>query len=78
MTSTVWLRKECFEGRGHLIPRDAEETKRPQGFKARVKELKMNVTVGKLCVTQYNPGMHIKALDEGTVHCYLCGCKFHC
>ena len=38
----------------------------------------MNVTVGKLCVTQYNPEMHIKALDEWTVHCYLCGCKFHC
>ena len=72
------MRKECFEGRGLLIPRDAEETKRLKKFKARVSDLKMKVTVGKLCVASYNAGLHIKALHEWTIHCDLCGCNFHC
>lgn len=25
-----------------------------------------------------NAGLHIKALDEWTIHCNLCGCNFHC
>ena len=61
-----------------LIPRDAEETKRLKKFKARVSDLKMKVTVGKLCVASYNAGLHIKALDEWTIHCDLCECNFHC
>ena len=73
-----WLRKECFEGRGQLIPRDAEETKRLQRFKVRVKDLKINVTVGKLCLPNYKLGMHIRALDEWTIQCDVCQCKFHC
>ena len=73
-----WLKKECFEGRGSFIPRDAEETKRLQKFKARVRDLTLNVALGKLRIAQYKAGMHVKALDEWTVHCGLCDCKFHC
>ena len=40
-----WLKKECFEGRGSFIPRDAEETKQLQKFKARIKELTLNVAL---------------------------------
>ena len=73
-----WLRKECFEVRGLLIPRDTEQTKRLLRFKARVRDLTMNVTVGKLCMANYNAGMHILAVDEWTAPCDLCRCKFHC
>lgn len=66
------------EGRGSFIPRDAEETKRLQKFKARVRDLTLNVALGKLCITQYRAGMYVKALDEWTVHCDLCDCEFHC
>ena len=70
-----WLKKECFEGRGSFIPRDAEETKRLQKFKARVRDLTLNVALGKLCIAQYKTGMHVKALDEWTVRCDLCDCS---
>lgn len=40
-----WLKKEYFEGRGPFIPQDAEETKRLQKFKARVRDLTLNVAL---------------------------------
>ena len=36
------------------------------------------MALGKLCIAQYKAGMHVKVLDEWTVHCDLCDCKFHC
>ena len=66
------------EGRGSFIPRDAEETKWLQKFKAHIRDLTLNVALGKLCIAQYRAGMYVKALEKWTVHCDLCDCEFHC